>query len=80
MSEQSETLETLVCKGRTKEAIEQLKSLIETLNKEHLTNLIALSGRYYTNNKVEGAGTEEAKTTNMESNRIRFQFLSILVP
>lgn len=78
MSEYSETLETLVCKGRTKEAIEQLKSLIETLNKEHLTNLIALSGRYHTNNKVERDGTEEAKTTGMESNRIRFQFLSIL--
>lgn len=78
MAESKPTLENLVCNGKTSEAIEQLKSLIETLNKEHLTNLVALSGRYSNNYRATMDGTALTETKNVEDNRIRFQFLSIL--
>jgi len=72
------TLETLVSKGKTKEAIESLKTLIDSLNEEARIPLIALLGRFTTNKKIENRGTELRSLTELEKNRITNSFLSIL--
>jgi serine/threonine protein kinase len=72
------SLEGLVSKGKTKEAIEQLRGLIEDLSKEPLNNLIQLQGRYSSVNKVEVMNTEDKPTTRVEFNRIDLAFLNIL--
>jgi hypothetical protein len=72
------TLEGLVCNGKTKEAIDQLKSLIEDLSKEPLNNLLALSGRFKGNAQAENNGITSRDITETEANRIRIAFLSIL--
>lgn len=72
------TLEGLVCQNRTQEAIDELKSLIETLSHEPLNNLNLLSGRYFANKKADESHTAPRELTDMESNRIRAAFLSIL--
>jgi serine/threonine protein kinase len=77
MSEKT-TLEGLVCQNRTQEAIDELKSLIESLSHEHLNNLNLLSGRYFANKKADESHTAPRELTEMESNRIRAAFLSIL--
>jgi serine/threonine protein kinase len=77
MSEKA-TLEGLVCQNKTQEAIDELKSLIENLSHEHLNNLNLLSGRYFANKKADESHTVARDLTDMESNRIRATFLSIL--
>jgi serine/threonine protein kinase len=77
MSEKT-TLEGLVCQNKTQEAIDELKSLIESLSHEHLNNLNLLSGRYFANKKADESHTAPRDMTDMESNRIRAAFLSIL--
>ena len=77
MSEKT-TLEGLVCQGRTKEAIDELKSLIKNLSEDPYNNLLALSGRYTTNRKEGDGNTSPAELTNLESNRIRAAFLNVL--
>ncbi len=72
------TLEGLVCQGKLPEAINQLKSLIETLKNEPYTNLVALSGRHSANRKADESETVPKDGISMESNRMRLQFLSIL--
>lgn len=72
------TLESLVCQGKLPEAIDALKTLIETLKNEPYNNLMALSGRYNSNRKADETNTAPKEMTSMESNRIRVTFLSIL--
>jgi serine/threonine protein kinase len=78
MSTETTSLEGLVCNGKTQEAIEQLKTLIQDLSKEPLSNLMALAGRYSYNTQSENKGIASREMTEMESNRIRTAFLSIL--
>ena len=80
MPEKSErtTLEGLVCQNNMKEAIEQLKSLIEHLAKDPLNELIGLSGRYSANNKADDDGMVQREVSEIENNRIRTTFLRIL--
>jgi|GEM_PF-5632589 len=72
------TLEGLVCQNRMPEAIEELKSMIQDLSQEPLNNLVALSGRYNANRKADEQNTAPQEMTDMETNRIRASFLSIL--
>ena len=78
MMPDSTTLEGLVCNGKTSEAIDQLKSLIQELGKEPLSNLMALSGRFSSNSQSANNGVAPRDMTEMEVNRIRAAFLSIL--
>ena len=78
MPENQTSLEGLVSNGKTKEAIEQLKTLIDELYSEPRNNLIQLLGRFSSLNRVEINQTEEKTTTRVEFNRIDIAFLNIL--
>ncbi|MCB9306016.1 MAG: protein kinase [Lewinellaceae bacterium] len=72
------TLEGLVCQNRTREAIEQLKTLIEHVYDEHVKSLVGLLGRYSAVDEAMNEGTSQREMTNTETNRIRSAFLNIL--
>ena len=71
-------MEGLVYQNRMPEAIAQFKSLLEYMHEEPYSNLVQLSGRLNAVKNNQNNGTAEYSLTEIESNRIRATFLSIL--
>jgi serine/threonine protein kinase len=77
-NENSSSLETLVCDGKTYEAIQELKDLIEHLHGDPRTNLISLSSRFNIIKREKQDGVVDYNANTTESNKIRVAFLNLL--
>ena len=73
-----QSLEKLVSKGKTKEAITLLVDLIENLNGGPRDALLMLQNRFNNTSEQEILGVAEAAFTNIEQNRINYSFLHTL--
>lgn len=71
------TLESLVSKNMTKEAISQLKVLITSLQ-DQLSSLTTLEGRYVKNDRDKIKDVEDSSNIKREYNQIDYAFLNIL--
>lgn len=72
------TLEGLVSNGKTKEAIEQLKSFINDLHNDTSPRLAALSSRAARIKTEDNKGTVSIENKSIEFNNLDYSFLGIL--